>query len=408
MSVLPLQRQKGMECIDAFSMYDMPAVSLVTGNGLSGRLRFFILENGQRGNNQGRIINNMRKLKSAAALLLALVMLLSTTACSGDTTWAAKYGDTTLPVGVYIYNVYNAYYQAYYQTSDSSTPVLEQQINDQPTSDWIKEQASESVKGILFTQQKFKDLGLSFTDEELAQQQATLNSNWAQASTLMQNLGIAKESFNIAFVQQQAMYQKIFEAIYGKGGEKEVSDEELANYYTENYTHYGYFTKSLTTTDEDNQAVDLSDEEIAEIGAKFEEYANAINEGQSPEEVAQTYQNDEGLDTSPYQESTQILDDSSLSEDLISALKDLEAGKAQAIKSGTTYYVIYKYDINDSVSDLQNEDTRAQYLAYMKGGEYDSTMAADAEAFEGVQMNDAAVNKYTPEHVEKVLQGQRS
>lgn len=31
MSVLPLQRQKGMECIDAFSMYDMPAVSLVTG-----------------------------------------------------------------------------------------------------------------------------------------------------------------------------------------------------------------------------------------------------------------------------------------------------------------------------------------------------------------------------------------
>lgn len=63
-------------------------------------------------------------------------------------------------------------------------------------------------------------MGLSFTDEELAQQQATLNSNWAQASTLLESLGIAKESLNIAFVQQQAMYQKIFEALYGEGGEK--------------------------------------------------------------------------------------------------------------------------------------------------------------------------------------------
>lgn len=359
-------------------------------------------------NTQGRIINNMRKLKSAAALLLALVMLLSTTACSGDTTWAAKYGDTTLPVGVYIYNVYNAYYQAYYQSSDSSTPVLEQQIEDQPSSDWIKEQAAESVKGILFTQQKFKDMGLSFTDEELAQQQTSLNSNWAQASVLLESLGIAKESLNIAFVQQQAMYQKIFEALYGEGGEKEVSDEDLANYYTENYTHYGYFTKSLTTTDEDKQSVNLSDEEIAEIGTKFEEYANAINEGKTPEEVAQMYQEDEDLENSPYKESTIILDDSSLSEDLISAIEGLEAGKAQAIKSGTTYYLIYKYDINDSVSDLQDADTRAQYLAYMKGEEYDSDMAAEAEAFEGVQMNDAAVNKYTPEHVEKVIQDQQS
>ena len=35
-------------------------------------------------------------------------------------------------------------------------------------------------------------------------------------------------------------------------------------------------------------------------------------------------------------------------------------------------------------------------------------MAAKAEAFEGVQMNDAAVNKYTPEHVEKVIQDQQS
>ena len=53
--------------------------------------------------------------------------------------------------------------------------------------------------------------------------------------------------------------------------------------------------------------------------------------------------------------------------------------------------MIYKYDINDSVSDLQDADTRAQYLAYMKGEEYDSDMAAKAEAFEGVQMNDACL-----------------
>lgn len=342
----------------------------------------------------------MKKLKTVAALILALVMLLSTTACSGDTTWSAKYEDTTLPVGVYIYNTYSAYYQAYYQVTDSSTPVMDQKIDDKPVSDWIKEKASEDLKSILCTQKKFKDMGLSFTEEELTAQQKNLDSNWAQSKTMLEKLGVAKESLNIATVQQQAMYVKIFEAIYGEGGEKAVSDSELEDYYVDNYTHYGYFTKALTTTDEDKNTVNLSDEEIGKIGDKFEEYAKAINEdGKKPEDVAKTFQDDEDLDSDPYKESTLIVKDSTLSEDLQSALKDLENGKAKAVKSGTTYYLLYKYDIKDSVSDLKNENNRAKYLSYMKGEEFDTMMAEEAEALEGVTINDAAVKKYTPERV---------
>lgn len=345
----------------------------------------------------------MKKIKSVAALMLALVMLLSTTACSGDTSWSAKYDDTTLPVGVYIYNTYSAYYQAYYQVSDSSTPVMDQKIDDKPVSDWVKEKAAENVKAILNTQKKFKEMGLSFTDEELAAQQKNLDSSWAQASTMLEKLGIAKESLNIASVQQQAQYVKIFEAIYGKDGEKAVSDAELESYYVDNYTHYGYFTKALTTTNEDKETVDLSDDEIKKVGEKFEEYAKAINEdGKKPEDVAKTYQDDEDLDSSPYKENTVIVKDSTLSEDLQSALKGMENGEAKAVKSGTTYYLLYKYDINDSVSDLKDSDNRSKYLSYMKGEEYDTMMSEGAEALE-VQMNDAAMKKYTPERVADLL-----
>ncbi|MCI9273163.1 MAG: hypothetical protein HFE39_04300 [Clostridiales bacterium] len=342
----------------------------------------------------------MKKLKTVAALMLALVMLLSTTACSGDTTWSAKYEDTTLPVGVYIYNTYSAYYQAYYQVTDSSTPVMDQKIGDKPVSDWIKEKATESIKSTLYTQKKFKELGLSFTEEELSVQQKNLDSSWAQGKAILEKLGIAKESLNIASIQQQAMYIKIFEAIYGKGGEKAVSDSELEDYYVDNYTHYGYFTKALTTTDKNKKTVNLSDEEIKKIGEKFEEYAKDINEnGKKPEDVAKTYKDDEDLESDPYRQNTLIVKDSTLSDDLQSALKDLDAGKAKAVKSGTTYYLLYKYDIKDSVSDLKKEETRTQYLSYMKGEEFDTMMAEGAEALEGVTINDSALKKYTPERV---------
>lgn len=241
----------------------------------------------------------MKKIKSVAALVLALIMLLTTSACSGDTTWSIKEGDTTFPIGVYIYNTYAAYYQASYTVSDSSTPVMDQKIDDKPVSDWIQEKALESCKSILYTQKKFQEMGLSFTDEEQAALKNQLESNWAQASTLMEKIGVAKESLNIASIMQQAQYVKIFQAIYGKDGSEAVSDADLESYLVDNYTHYAYFTKALTKT-EDDSTVNLSDEEIEEIKKEFEGYADSINnDGKKPDDVAKTYQDKEKLESSP-------------------------------------------------------------------------------------------------------------
>ena len=56
----------------------------------------------------------------------------------------------------------------------------------------------------------------------------------------------------------------IFNSIYGKGGEKEVSDADLKTYYAENYQHIQYFSISIKDLEGDDlqKRKDLANEMI--------------------------------------------------------------------------------------------------------------------------------------------------
>lgn len=69
---------------------------------------------------------------------------------------------------------------------------------------------------------------------------------------------------------------------------------------------------------------------------------------------------------------------------------------------GTTYYLLYKYDIKDSVSDLKDANKRDTYLSKMKGEEFDTMMSENANALE-VQVNNNAIKKYSPERLVKEI-----
>lgn len=345
----------------------------------------------------------MRKtFKKAAALGLAAVIGLSATACSTPT-WCAKSGEDTLAVGAYIYTMVNAYTSANYQVTDSSTPVLEQKIEDQPAAEWIENQTQDSIRTMLATNKKFEEMGLSFTSEEIDAINKSIDSGWAQYSKTLEGMGVSKDSYGKVAVWQGEKYYKIFDAIYGEGGEKEVSDSEVESFFKENYTSYSYFTKSLKTTDKDGKSTDMTEEEINKVKEAFEGYAKQVNEDdKSMEDVAKTYKTDDSLESDPLKTSTTILDNSSLSDDLKTALKDLKNGEATAIKSGTTYYVICKNDINDQVEKLSNESDRANVLSQMKSEEFNKTMEEYTKGVD-VQFNDAALKKYTAAYTESQM-----
>lgn len=351
----------------------------------------------------------MKVLKKAATFVLAASMLLSAASCSGDQTWSVKTSDETLPIGVYIYNTYTAYQEAYSQTQDtsssstsSSLDVLSKTIEEKPANEWIENRALELCRLNLAVNKKFNEMGLSFTDEETKSVQTEVNTAWNKNKSQFESLGIAKESFATAYGWQNAKNSKLFEAIYGKDGTSAVSDEDVETYYTENYTHFGWFSKALTKT-ENGQNANMTDEEIEEVQKQFEEYAEQINNGgQSIKDVSSNYTTAEGLEENPYSEYTEKIDDTSLNEELKNAINDLESGKAVALKSGNYYYLIYKYDIQDSVSQLSQENARMNVVADMKGEEFAETMKNEAAALV-IETNDGALQKYNPSRIENEL-----
>ena len=101
----------------------------------------------------------MKRVKKLAALLLAAVVAVSATGCA-DQSWSVKSGDQTLAIGVYIYYELTNYQTAYYQSSDSSTPLLSQTIEEQSGYDWVKNTALENCQSWLAVYNELAKLNL--------------------------------------------------------------------------------------------------------------------------------------------------------------------------------------------------------------------------------------------------------
>lgn len=335
-----------------------------------------------------------KELKRVTAVVLALVMMLSASACS-DKSWSVKNSDESLAVGVYIYYLYNAYYTASNQVTDSSKSVLDQTIENKNASDWIKDTALENCKNMLAVDSKMKELNLSLTDDEISKAKTTSSTNWASYGSTLEKLGVSQDSYYKATALLSAKYTKLFEAIYGKSGTKAVSDKDLETYFTENYVHFNYFTKSLTTTDADGKSTAMTDEQIQTVADQFNGYANLFNSGKTAQEVADTYKADDALESAPLQENLSTLDSLGLPDELNSALQGLEVSKAVAVKSGTTYYLFCKQDVKQQVSKLADSDYRMNVLISMKSEEFFGIIS-DAVSAMNVSINDAVVKKYKP------------
>ena len=147
-----------------------------------------------------------RIAKITVALLLAVAMCFSLAGCyDEDLNWSAKYDDTELPAGAYIYYLSIAYNEAASKVS-TEDEVLKSEIDGTPAETWIKNRADEYVNQYFYIQNEMKRLGLKMTDEDYSTCLQTTESYWNYFGTSFEKFGIAKTSFDIAYSQYNRMY----------------------------------------------------------------------------------------------------------------------------------------------------------------------------------------------------------
>ncbi len=300
-----------------------------------------------------------------------------------------------IPIGCYIYNFYTATMNAPYQDGvDSSKSMLEQEIEGKPAETWIRDSAIRSTKLIIAVDDTMAEMGLSLSEEDQKQIETNTNSMWSQFSSVLEE-NVAKSSFQKANTELNYKYTMIFKALYEKGGEKEVPEDEIEKYVTDHYTDYSYIMAPLY----DSSYADLKDEDKKAIRDLLEDCETKINNGtMTIEEAAEAYEKE--METSDSLTSGMAnLEEQEESNKLVEALKDMDAGEARFVdlsEDSSVYVLVYKRDINKTVGTYLEEDTnRLSILDEIKGKEFADMMEEKVDSMTDVEINEAALNDYT-------------
>ena len=350
----------------------------------------------------------MNLRKKCAAVLTAGALALSMAACSSDTSWIMRKDPLEMPVGVYINNLIQSYYEATTLVEDAEQDVLSQQIEGQDAEDWIQQNAIDETKKAMAICSEFNARNIAFSQEQLLSCQEQAASYYEQAGDNLEKNGISQDSIELIY-QIAYMKTQLFQALYGEAGEDPVSEEELRDYYNENYIKMAVQTFSFSdvevpedATEEEKAAYqEFNDNERSNV------YTNAntlylqaqigIENGKSWNEIlnefnAQNQSSDEEYDMTT--DNYRLVDTATtpLNSEIITALKEAEQGEVIMVETDTMIAIGATTDINEDPTDFDYvKDSIRHALRDETMEEYLLQVAQD----DSFVLNQDAVDRYT-------------
>lgn len=331
--------------------------------------------------------------KQVVAVALSLALCLSFAGCYDENkTWAARQGEDELPIGAYIYYLYSAYSEASNKV-DPNTAVLDAEIEGEDATQWIKDRAMNYLQSYYYIEDKFQEYGLELTDEDQEQVDNTTNSVWPYYQSTMEDLGIARSSFEQAYSLYGVKFQKVMTAMYGEGGELALDDNAYEEYYTGAYINYEYFSAPFNITTSEGETRDLTDEEKESVKEEFEKYVDKINAGDmTMSEAADDYATATSSDSSYM--GPMAVKAENMSSEVFNALNSAKEGEAAFVETSSSYLVVRKLSIQDYYNEniAGDEDQLSSLLSEMKGTEFNDYVLEQAASVEGIEVNTSAIN----------------
>lgn len=371
----------------------------------------------------------MKPFKKVAAVLLAAVMIVLSAGCtpiSLSKEWSYKYGDDQLSIGVYIYSLYQAYSQAQsyaeknedYSSDKSfmSLEITDDDGNKKVAKDWILEEADKITKSILAVDSELAKYDITLDTATKDEAKKTAQSTWDMGayasygyfdplSKKLEPYGVSFESFYTSSYEAMAKQSALFNALYGKGGAKEVKDDELKSYVKENYTDYKYLPVNLYTTETDDSGnstnTALSDDDKKKVENELKQYAEQITGGKAFGDAVSEYMKANSITEDTSKSATENLENSSIGDEIKEKLKKMKEGTAETLQVGdgdsAQIYLIYKGKINDAADSYISDSTnRSNVLSEMKSDEFNNYIDEIAASLD-VEINSAQVNRYAPD-----------
>jgi len=226
----------------------------------------------------------MNSIKKLGAALTAFSVAATMASCSaptigGGSATAVTIDGYDIPAGVFIFYSLSAYLEASDIIAEGSetnaTPTMEEvedsHIDNLTAKEWIQNKATDYCSEFVAVEREFEKIQGELTPEdyEIVESQV---AQMDQVDIYTKN-GISDESASAIF-ENERKRTHVFEYYYGFEGEKGMSEEELKDYFDENFARVKYVTMSYL----DAEGNELSEADKKEVRELAEEYADRINE----------------------------------------------------------------------------------------------------------------------------------
>ncbi len=341
----------------------------------------------------------MNVLKKTLAAVLALVLMLSLAGCSSkDMSWAATYDNQQIATGVYLAYLLNGFYQAETKVEDPNSAVLKQEIEGQPAAQWIEAEALKGFKKYVVIEKQFRELGLSFTEEEQTYVNKYFKQEWDTNSGVYEKNGISQESMR-KVVENSFKRSILFTRIYGKDGTKAVPEEEKLEYFRENYARSNYLV--LPKKDDAGQELDDAEKEVRQL--MLDEYKTRIENGESFEDILLEYEKNQAEDPSTvHSHDTPGMHDTivpktggSFPAEYVTQIFALtELNKPITFEDDTYFYLAQRIELLPDYDQDAMDDYEDAIITALRTDEFNEYLDEEAEALTGVTLNEDVFKKY--------------
>ena len=194
----------------------------------------------------------MKMLKRLAAGIVSIAMAATMLTGCNSGRYVMSYDGNDVNSGIYIYNVLSELLSQQYTLyiKGSSDDIMDQKVDGKEMAVYLEDKAMEKTKEYCAVTEKFKELGLELTDEDMKTIASSATNTYNAQKDMFEEMGISKESIKLV-LKGTKMKSMIFDYYYGTDGKEAPKDEEIEKYISDNYLRYKSITISKSTSTDD-------------------------------------------------------------------------------------------------------------------------------------------------------------
>ncbi len=355
----------------------------------------------------------MIKSKKLTALFLTAMMMVTAGCSSTDpaeggeegTAFATVDGEN-ISTGIYLYEMQVAQAEALMLISAEGGDVTDLSaatVEGTPAYDWIEDTAMRYMQEYIAGETLFEELGLSLTEEELAQGEEQSSALWndygyAQA---FEPLGISESDFE-QITLNSLKKNSLFNHYYGVGGELEPTAEE----YSEGLEEYFYYLSFINLPLSDAEGVAYDEATIAAERAIVDGYYDRLMQGESFYNIiveSETRLGNEDIIPEEGSEIAQLMNKESvsISPEFTTMLEESEYGEYFIYQDEYSIMLLQKQDPASNPENL--ELVKYSIALYMHSDDFaDMLLTKGVEVLPESAVDEAILEEYAADKIEYI------